>query len=767
LIRRRFRCLVLGAKARLADGLKMGSRTANAKRPPYIEHKSAASDAAPSGGVTRALAGRIGLFVLLAGAITAFFLLDLGSYLTLDRLKTQQAELAGLLDARPVLVIGGFFLVYVAITALSVPGAVILTLAAGAVFGLWLGTLIVSFASAIGASLAFLSSRYLLRNWVKSRFKGRVAAIDRGIEQDGAFYLLTLRLIPAFPFFLINLAMGLTAMKLPVFYVVSQLGMLFGTLVYVNAGTQLAAIESTADILSPGLIGSFVLLGLFPLIAKWLIGLFKRRRIYSRWNKPRRFDRNLVVIGAGAGGLVTAYIAATVRAGVTLVEAGKMGGDCLNTGCVPSKALLRAARAAHDMRRAEEFGIGAVEPKVDFPAVMKRVREVITTIEPADSVERYAGLGVDVRLGYARIVDPWTVEIAQHEGGAVRLTTRAIVIAAGGEPVMPPIPGLKESGALTSDTLWDAMSRRDTVPERLVIVGGGPIGTEMAQAFARLGSHVTMVEAGPRLLPKDDGDAAELVTATLREEGVSVLLGHKALRCEGSNLVVTDGSAEAVLPFDEIIVAVGRHARLKGYGLEELGIDTDRPLALNDRLQTIFPNIFACGDVSGAYQFTHYAAHQAWYAAVNALFGDFKMFRTDDRVIPWTTFTEPEVAHVGLTEDKAKADGVAFETVRYDLGHLDRAVAEGARKGFVKLLVEPRKDRILGATIVAFGAGEMLAEYVLTMKHGIGLNKILGTIHAYPTMTEANKYAAGEWKKARKPEALLAWVERFHRWRRG
>ena len=717
--------------------------------------------------MTKGLAGRIGLLALVLAGVAAFFLLDLGSYLTLDSLKARQADLAASLDARPLLVIGGFFLIYVATTALSLPGATILTLAAGAIFGLWLGTLIVSFASAIGASLAFLSARYLLRDWVEVRFGRRSAAIDRGIEADGAFYLLTLRLIPAFPFFLVNLAMGLTAMRLPTFYFVSQIGMLLGTLVFVNAGTQLARIESTSDILSPALIGSFILLGLFPLLTKWVLGLVKRRRIYHGWKRPQRFERNLLVIGAGAGGLVTAYIAATVRAKVTLVEADKMGGDCLNRGCVPSKALIRSARAAHDMRSAGDFGIASAEPRVDFAAVMSRVREVIATIAPADSVERYTELGVDVRLGHARIVDPWTVEITDRDGGVSRLTTRAIVIAAGGEPILPDVPGLREAGALTSDTMWDALAKRETLPERLVIVGGGPIGTEMAQAFARLGAQVTQVDAGQRILPRDDQDASAFVADVLQREGVTILTDHRAVRCEGKTLVVASDAGETVLPFDEIIVAVGRHARLTGYGLEELGIPTDQPLALSERLETLYPNIYAVGDVAGPYQFTHFAAHQAWFAAVNALFGSLKSFRADYRVVPWTTFTDPEIAHVGHTEATAKEQGVAYEVVRYDLGHLDRAVAEGANSGFVKLLVAPGKDRVLGATIVASGAGELLAEYVLAMKHGLGLNKILGTIHAYPTMVEANKYAAGEWKKAHKPEALLRWVERFHRWRRG
>ncbi|HZF43235.1 MAG TPA: FAD-dependent oxidoreductase [Sphingomonadaceae bacterium] len=717
--------------------------------------------------MTEGRVGKLAVLALLAGAIAAFVLFDLGSYLTLESLKARQAGLANLLEARPLLVIGGFFTIYVAATALSLPGAAILTLAAGAIFGLWLGTLIVSFASAIGASLAFLSARYLLRDWVKARFGKRVAGIDRGIAADGAFYLLTLRLIPAFPFFLVNLAMGLTTMKLPTFYIVSQIGMFLGTVVFVNAGRQLATINDTGDILTPALIGSFVLLGLSPLLAKWMLGIVKRRRVYKGYTRPRRFDRNLVVIGAGAGGLVTSYIAATVRAKVTLVEAHKMGGDCLNTGCVPSKALIRSARLAHEMRHAGDFGFASTEPRVDFRALMGRVRTVIDTIAPADSVERYTELGVDVRLGHARIIDPWTVEITDKAGGTSRLTTRAIVIAAGGEPFVPDIPGLAEAGYLTSDTMWDALADRDAVPARLAIVGGGPIGTEMAQAFARLGARVTQVEGGARILSREEEEASNLIAEVLRAEGVEILTDHRALRCEGKTLIVRSDAGERAVPFDEIIVAVGRKARLTGYGLEELGVETDKTVVVDDTLQTLFPNIFACGDVAGPYQFTHFAAHQAWFAAVNALFGGLKTFRADYSVVPWTTFTDPEVAHVGHTEQTAKADGIAYEVVRYDLGHLDRAVAEGARQGFVKLLVLPGKDKVLGATIVAAGAGELLAEFVLAMKHGLGLNKILGTIHAYPTMAEANKYAAGEWKKANKPEALLRWVARYHTWRRG
>jgi pyruvate/2-oxoglutarate dehydrogenase complex dihydrolipoamide dehydrogenase (E3) component/uncharacterized membrane protein YdjX (TVP38/TMEM64 family) len=707
--------------------------------------------------------GRILLLLLLVLAVAAFFLFNLDSLLTLAALKARQAELAAFVDDHPFTAVAAFFLLYVAVTALSLPGAAIMTLAAGAIFGLWRGTLIVSFASTVGASLAFLSSRYLLRDWVKTRFGTRIAAIDRGIAKDGAFYLLTLRLIPAFPFFLVNLAMGVTAMRLLTFALVSQAGMLLGTIVYVNAGTQLAAIDSLRGILSPALLGSFVLLGLFPLAAKALVAWWKRRRVYRGWRRPRRFDRNLIVIGAGAGGLVTALIGATVRAKVTLIERGEMGGDCLNTGCVPSKALSRSARAAHEIRTAADYGVAPAEPEVRFAEVAERIHRIIAEIAPADSVERYTSLGVDVRKGHAKLVDPWTVEI----DGGDRLTARSIVIAAGGEPAVPDIPGLAASGYLTSDTMWDALRGRDRVPERIAIVGGGPIGTEMAQAFARLGARVAQVEHGPRLLPKEDEEVSEFVAGLLREEGVEVLTSHSAVRVDGKSLIVRSADGERAIAFDEIIVAVGRRARLTGYGLEDLGIDTGRTISVNEWLETRCPNIYAVGDVAGPFQFTHFAAHQAWFAAVNALFGSFRRFRADYRVLPWVTFTDPEVAHVGHNEQSASAAGLDYEVVRYDLSHLDRALCEGAERGFVKMLIQPGKDRLLGATIVAHNAGEIIAEPVLAMKHGLGLNKLLGTIHAYPTLAEANKYAAGEWKKAHKPERLLAWVERWHRWRRG
>ena len=705
----------------------------------------------------------------LVAAVVAFFALDLGRYFSLDYIKGAQADFAALYAARPWMVATAFLAVYVAVAALSLPGAAILTLLAGAIFGLLVGTVVVSFASSLGATLAMLFSRYVLRDSVKARFGARLADIDKGIEREGAFYLFTLRLVPVFPFFVINLLMGLTKMKAATFYGVSQIGMLAGTVVYVYAGTQLAQITSLGSIVSPGLAAALVLLGVFPLAAKKVIDAIQARRVYARWadKRPKTYDRNMVVIGAGAAGLVTSYIAAAVKAKVTLVESHKMGGDCLNYGCVPSKALIKTATLARQIRHSADYGITSADFKLDFAQVMERVAHVVREVEPHDSVERYTGLGVDVQIGNAKILDPWHVQITAADGQVQVLSTRSIVIATGARPFVPPLPGIEESGYLTSDTLWGLRE----LPRRLVVLGGGPIGCELAQSFARLGSQVTQVEMAPRIMIREDEDVSAYARQALEADGVQVLTGHKALRCERSGedkfIVVETGGVEKRIAFDVLLCAVGRVARLQGFGLEELGIPTQRTVVTDEYLQTLYPNILAAGDVAGPYQFTHTAAHQAWYAAVNGLFGSFKKFKVDYSVIPWATFIDPEVARVGLNEQEAREKGVAFEVTRYGIDDLDRAIADSAAHGWVKVLTVPGKDTILGVTIVGVHAGDLLAEYVLAMKHGLGLQKILGTIHTYPTWAEANKYAAGEWKRAHQPLGLLRWVERLHTWRRG
>jgi pyruvate/2-oxoglutarate dehydrogenase complex dihydrolipoamide dehydrogenase (E3) component/uncharacterized membrane protein YdjX (TVP38/TMEM64 family) len=708
------------------------------------------------------------VLLLVVGAIVAFFAFDLGRFASLAYLKAQQAEFAAFYAARPVLTIAAFFVVYIAVTGLSLPGALVMTLAGGALFGVVVGTIVVSFASTIGATLAFLASRFLFRDAVRARFGDRLKALDAGIAKEGAFYLFTLRLVPAFPFFVINLAMGLTPIRAATFYWVSQVGMLAGTIAYVNAGTQLGRIESAKGILSPGLIGSFVVLGVLPLVLKKILDTLKARRVYAGWKRPSTFDRNLVVIGAGAGGLVSAYIAAAVKAKVTLVEKHRMGGDCLYTGCVPSKALIRTAKFLSQSKRSAEFGVRAATAEFDFRDVMARVQRVIRDIEPHDSVERYTSLGVECLKGEATITSPWSVDVKTADGVRT-LTTRSIVIAAGARPFVPPIPGIEAVGCLTSDTLWSL----DALPPRLVVLGGGPIGCELSQAFARLGSHVTQVEMAPRLMVREDPEVAALVLARFLAEGIDVRLGHKAVRfaVEGGEKVLYAEAAggEVRIAFDVLLCAVGRVANTTGYGLEALGIPVTkaRTVEVDEFLATKYPNIYACGDAAGPYQFTHTAAHTAWYAAVNALFGRFRRFRADFSVIPWATFTEPEVARVGLNEQEAKEKGIPHEITTYGLDDLDRAIADGEAHGFVKVLTVPGKDRILGVTIVGEHAGDLIAEFVLAMRHGIGLNKILGTIHIYPTLAEANKYVAGNWKRAHAPAAALRWVARYHAWMRG
>ena len=714
---------------------------------------------------------KIALLVVIAAAIGAFFFFDLGRFMSLEGFKAQQAALSGYVADHPWQSALGFFAAYVAVAALSLPGALIMTLAGGAIFGFGKGLVLVSFASAIGATLAFLSSRFLLRDWVQSKFGDRLKPINDGVAKDGPFYLFALRLVPLFPFFVVNLVMGLTTIKTWPFYWVSQLGMVAGTAVFVNAGTQLAQISSLKGIISPAILGSFALLGIFPIIAKKILDVLKGRKVYARFAsvKPKSFDRNVIVIGAGSAGLVTSYIAAAVKAKVTLIEKHKMGGDCLNTGCVPSKALIKSAKLLSNMKRAEEFGFKSAKAEWNFADVMERVQRVIREVEPHDSIERYSQLGVECLTGSAKIITPWAVEFTAADGAKQILTTKNIVISAGARPFVPPIPGLAECGYLTSDSVWNLRE----LPNRLVVLGGGPIGSELTQCFARFGAQVSQVEMAPRILVREDPEVSELVTKAFVRDGVAVLTGHKAKQVVVENgekaLICEFNGVDVRLPFDQILVAVGRTANVTGYGLEELGIPTrpNKTIEANEYLQTLYPNIYACGDVTGPYQFTHVAAHQAWYAAVNALFGRFKKFKADYRVIPWATFTEPEVARVGLSESEAKEKKIPHEITVYGLDDLDRAIADSEAHGFVKVITVPGKDTILGAMIVGDHAGGILIEFVTAMKYGLGLNKILGTIHTYPTLGEANKYAAGVWKRNHQPTKLLEWVAKFHAWERG
>ncbi len=702
------------------------------------------------------------LLLLLVGAGLALYFGGFGDYLNLQKLQSLLGDARAYAAAHPWAAILGFAAIYIGATALSIPGATLLTLFAGALFGLRTGSLVVAISATIGATLAMLSARYLFRDAVRAKFGERLKTIDAGIEREGGFYLFALRLAPVLPFFVINLAMGLTGIRTLTYVWVSLIGMLPATIVYVNAGRELSRLQSVGDILSLPLALAFTALALLPLSARKVLDALRARRVYRGWSKPKRFDRNLIVIGAGAAGLVTSYIAATVRAKVTLIEKAEMGGDCLNRGCVPSKALIRAAHAAAEVDRAPDFGIPAQRGMPDFPAVMAHVRASIVAIEPNDSVERYTGLGVEVLQGEARIVSPWEVEV-----NGQRLSARHLVIATGARPFVPPIPGLDTVPYCTSDTFWAL----ETLPQRIVVLGGGPIGCELAQSLSRFDCDVSIVEMAPQLLAREDADAAAVVQSSLERDGVRVLLGRKAMEARAGDtnlLVIEHEGARTELPFDLLLVAVGRTANVDGFGLETLGIPLrkNRTIETDDYLRTKFPNILAVGDVTGPFQLTHAGAHQAWYAAVNALFGRFKSFRADYRVLPAATYTDPELARVGINEREAAERKIAVEVIVHPFSELDRAIAEGATEGFVKVLVPPGKDTILGATVVGARAGDLIAIFALAMKHDLGLDKILGTVFAYPTFAEAAKFAAGTRRKRHQPERLLRWVRKYHDWER-
>lgn len=709
------------------------------------------------------------LILAIVAVISIFIGLDGHKLLTLANLQSHQESLAQWIENHLLLAVASYTVIYVVVTALSLPGAVIMTLAGGAFFGNIYGLIAVSVASTVGASLAFLVARFLMRDALRARYQETVAKMDRGVEKDGAFYLATLRLVPLFPFFIVNLAMGLTAMKLRTYALVSWATMLPGTFIYVNAGTQLGQVQSTSDIVSADLLLSLALLGVFPIIAKFVVGFIRRRRVYSGWQKPTSFDYNLLVIGGGSAGLVSAYIAAAVKAKVALIEKHKLGGDCLNTGCVPSKALIRSAKAADTMRHANRYGLESVPVKGSFRNIMNRVRDVVAKIEPHDSPERYQKLGVDCIFGEASFVSPWELEIKHNDGRTERLTARSIVVATGGKPAMPPIPGLEDMSPLNSENLWELEEQ----PGRLLVLGGGPIGSELAQAFARLGSQVIQVERDEHLLAKEDRDVSAVVKKQFETDGIDLRLNHAATEfCmeDGEKVAYCDHKGARVrIPFDQVLVAVGRSAHTAGLNLNRIGVEPlpNGTVPVDDDMSMRYPNVFACGDVAGPYQFTHAASHQAWYAAVNGLFGQFRRFKVDYRVMPWVTFTSPEVARVGLSEAEAKERGVAYELTRYGLDDLDRAIADSDNVGFIKVLTPPGKDKILGVVVVGVHAAEILAEFTLAMKHGLGLNKILGTIHPYPTWNESAKYAAGEWKRAHAPEGILKLLEKMHGWRRG
>ncbi len=705
---------------------------------------------------------RLLIVALIAAVLGSWFVFDLEQYASLEFVQSQLGVLQNFREENFALSAAVYFVVYVVMAAFSIPGALIMTLLAGALFGLLWGAVIVSFASSVGATAAFLIARTLLHDWVQNRYGELLEPINRGIRKDGGFYLFTIRMVPLFPYFLVNLLMSLTPIRAGTFYIASQTGMLLSTAVFVNAGSELARITSLSGLVSAPVLFSIALVGVTPLIARFIVSGLERRKLARKFGRPRKFDMNAVVIGGGSAGLVASLIIAGARAKVALVEQERMGGDCLYTGCVPSKSLLRSGHVKRLIDNAERFGLKQANAEVDFPAVMERIRGVIRRIEPHDSPERFTSLGVECVAGRAFIESPHVVRVGER-----RITTRSIILATGARPLAPPIPGLEEVDYLTSDSVWNL----ESLPRRLLVAGGGPIGCELAQAFSSLGSQVTQVEMAPRILMREDPEVSELLSERLRSQGVQLLTGHRVARFgrneEGDYLEAEHEGETVRIPFDRVLLALGRKPNVEGFGLEELELPltTGGAVEVNSRLQTSFPNIYACGDVAGPYQFTHMASHQAFFAAMNALAGAWR--KVNYKAVPWATFTDPEIARVGLSEAEAKEQGIEYEVTRYPLELHDRALTDGGNEGFVKVLTPPGKDRILGATIVGSHAGELIGEFVLAMTHRMGLGKIAAATHIYPTMLEANKFAANVWRREHMPQKVFPWLERYFRWQRG
>ncbi|BBM89195.1 hypothetical protein COTS27_00889 [Spirochaetota bacterium] len=688
------------------------------------------------------------LITFLLGIVIAIisYRYNIGDYFTIENAKLQQQNLKAFYQLYPgqtILIYAG---IYILITTISIPGATVLTLLGGALFNFWVGLIVVSFCSIIGASLAFIISRFIAKETIEQRFPTIINKINDGIKKQGAFYILTLRLVPIFPFFIVNMVTSVTQLKLSTFFWASQLGMLPGTAVYVNAGKQLASIQSAADILSAPIIVSFILIAAFPFVVKGGLSWFKNANLYRRYKKPATFDYNVVVIGAGSGGLVASYIAAAAKAKVALIEKDKMGGDCLNTGCVPSKALIKTASLVHNLEKAKKIGLLSVKPyTTHFSNAMKHVKASIKAIEPHDSVKRYSSLGVECFKGTAKIRSPWEIAI-----GNKIITTKNIIISTGAAPFVPPLKNIEKVNYLTSDTVWNLK----TLPKRLVVLGGGPIGCELAMAFNRLGSAVTQVEVNSRIMRVEDPEVSDFLTQKFKNEGINILTGHRAIEFQVSGktkylIAQSTSGKKTKIPFDEILISIGRRPNAKGFGAEDLGIEL-RPngtIAANEFMQTNYPNIYVCGDITGPFQFTHTAGHQAYYAAFNALYGKFKKFKVDYNVIPWCTYTDPEIASVGLNEQRAQSQGTEYDLTTYDLKGLDRAVTDLANEGFVRILTRKGSDKILGVTIVAANASTLILEFIAAMKNNFGLKSILATIHIYPSMGEANKAAAGIWRK--------------------
>ena len=704
----------------------------------------------------------IAFIIIIVLIIIGVIIFDIQNLFTLSALKEKQAQLQDIVTNFPLYSAGIFFLSYVIFAGLSLPGVIVFTLAAGALFGLLQGVILVSFASTIGAFLAFLVARFLLHDKFQEKFSNRLVTVNEKVKREGAYYLFFLRLVPIFPFFLINILMALTPIRASLFYWVSQAGMLPATILYVNAGAQIAKISSAKDIISPPMLFAFVLLGIFPFIAKWFVSLLKSKMAYKNFKKPRHFDYNTIVLGGGSAGLVAAYTTSTLQGKAMLIEREQMGGDCLNTGCVPSKSIIRSAKFIADIKRAQSFGVAKSNYEFDFKNIIQRVHQKIATIAPKDSVQRYSELGVDCEQGSATIISPWQIKLNEKT-----FSTKNIIIATGATPHIPELSGLEQVPYFTTDSIWSL----EQLPKHLLIIGAGPIGCELGQAFARLGARVTIVQRRSRILPNEDEAAAELIEQALTLDKVTLCTNFCTQKVSSENgSIVLEGTHEGVpvkISSSHLLVATGRQANLLGLDALDLETDKHNRLLVNQTLQTRFPNIFACGDVTSSMQYTHAASHQAWYAAFNALFRPLKMFKCSLENIPRAIFTDPEIASIGITEQQAITRNIEHQVITFPMDDIDRAITDNATEGFIKVITAGNSDKILGVCIVGEHASELITEFVLAKTNNLGLNKVLKTVHIYPTRSEINRMVAGKWRREQISPRTISLLSKFQRWRLG
>lgn len=658
-----------------------------------------------------------------------------------------------------------YLIIYSLSSALAIPSALILTLSSGILFGLVPGILLTSLGSTLGAVLAFLISRYLFLDLFKSKFRNQYEQMDKEIKKNGNLHLLTLRLVPIFPFWLVNLLMGLSEISLWRYLFISFAGMIPATIVYVYAGLSLSSISELRDVISPSIFFSLLLLSILPYVLRAVVNYYLKKKLYRHYKKPRAFDYNLIIIGGGSAGLVTTFIARILKAKVAIIEKEKMGGDCLNTGCVPSKSLIKIAKIISYGKTPSSWGLKNINIDFSFEDIMNKIHSIIKEIEPHDSIVRYTQLGAECFLGQAQILSPWEVQI-----GEKIISAKYLVIATGARPIIPQIPGIESISPLTSENIWQLKKQ----PARLGILGGGVIAAELAQAFSRLGSSVFIIEESSRILSREDEDASGLIHEIFIKEGIKIYTSHTLKKCEKSGdekilLCIDREGREISLVCDQLFIAIGRKATTSGFGLEKIKLDLNDngSIKVNEYMQTSLPNIFACGDVAGPFNLTHAASHQAWHTTVNALLGFIKMFKINYSVLPVCTYTDPEIATVGYSKAELIKKSIPFEETIFPMKDLDRAIIEGETCGFVKVFTPPNSDKILGVVIISAEASTMILEFTLAMKHNLGLNKILNTIHAYPGMGEANKYLAGRWKQRKSRLNLLKALERFHTFSRG